>query len=179
MVANALRRGGDDLGAMARVGGWSLEYKADRLLVVVPGSIDDHKGPRYARACRAAEEVLGSEFLEMFEADAWPVTQLFGHTSTVFVGKFSATVLARVVRREPQLNRWLYSLSGERIDATIRFRHARERCLLLLVGRRHRSSPTQTSRTASDSRFQWAGTSAAFRRRSPARGPTRPRLQPT
>ena len=95
--------------AVAHVGEWSLECKADRLLLVVPGSIDDHKGRRYRRVCRVAEEVLGSELLEMFEADAWPVTQLFGHTSTVFVGKFSSTVLARAVRREPQLNRWLYS----------------------------------------------------------------------
>ena len=55
-----------------------------------------------------AAAVMSDALLETFEADAWPVTQLFGSTSTVFVSRFGEDVLARMVAAEPNLSRWIY-----------------------------------------------------------------------
>lgn len=96
--------------SLDKVGRWVLGHRADRVLLVVAGHIDGHQGARYGRGCRIAESILGDGFLERFEADAWPITQLFRKTNTIFVGRFSPQVLERMVAREPNLSRWRYPL---------------------------------------------------------------------
>ena len=82
-------------------GEWALEHRADRVLLVVPGPTAGARGHGKAAA------ILGDALLERFEANAWPVTQLFGSVSTVFVGRFSEAVLARMVASQPNLRRWV------------------------------------------------------------------------